>query len=231
MIPLIQTTSVQVNYPHPEGLLRLYDEGVSMTLNKGDFTAVLGGSGWGKSTLINVILGLETPTGGRVYFRSEDVTRLSFLKRRDLVRTAAVFQRPTSLPQLTVGQNLSLALSLAGVPRKERVERTRESLSFFGLDKLEKSYPADLSAGQRRRIDLARALAVRPELIVIDEPAGDLDNSASNLVLPLLRGLSRDEQVSILITTAQPRCAAEANHLIRLKPPALLTSQNKLMGN
>ncbi len=231
MTPLIETISVQVDYPHSEGVLRLYDEGVSMTLNQGDFTAVLGGSGWGKSTLINVILGLETPTSGRIYFRGEDVTRLSFLRRRDLVRTAAVFQRPTSLPQLTVGQNLGLALSLAGVPRKERDDRVRESLSFFGLDRLGKAYPENLSAGQRRRVDLARALAVRPELIVIDEPAGDLDNSASNLVLPLLRGLSSDERVSILITTAQPRCAAEANYLVRLKPPGLLTSQNRVLGN
>ncbi len=231
MTPLIETLSVQVDYPHSEGLLRLYEEGVSMTLNQGDFTAVLGGSGWGKSTLVNVILGLETPTAGKVYFRGEDVTRLSFLKRRGLVRTAAVFQRPTSLPQLTVGQNLSLALSLAGVPRKERDDRVRESLGFFGLDRLEKAYPETLSAGQRRRIDLARALAVRPELIVIDEPTGDLDNSTSNLVLPLFRGLSSSERVSILITTAQPRCAAEANHLVRLKPPGLLTSQKRVLGN
>ena len=231
MTPIIETISVQVDYPHAEGLLRLYDEGVSLIVNEGDFTAILGGSGWGKSTLINVVLGLEKPTLGRVNFRGEDVTRLSFLKRRELVKTAAVFQRPTTLPQLTVGQNLSLALSIAGVPRKERNERARESLDFFGLESLKGAYPESLSAGQRRRIDLARVMAVRPELLVIDEPTGDLDSSAANLLLPLLRGLSNDHSISILITTAQPRCAAEANRLVRLKPPSFVTAQNRVVGN
>jgi len=231
MIPLVEARSVQVDYPHERGVLRLYDEGVSVTVKDGDFTAILGGSGWGKSTLVNIILGLEKATAGAVSFRGEDVTRKSFLKRRDLVKTAAVFQRPTALPQLTVSQNLSLALSLAGVPKGVRRERVEESLEFFGLDSFSEAYPDSLSAGQRRRIDLARALAVRPELLVIDEPTGDLDSSASTLLLPLLRGLSNDHQISILITTAQPRCAAEAHHIVRLRPPLFLTSENQVTGN
>ena len=230
-MPLVETVSVQVDYPYESGMLRLYDDGVSITVKDGDFAAILGGSGWGKSTLVNVILGLERATAGAISFRGEDVTRKSFLKRRDLVRTAAVFQRPTALPQLTVGQNLSLALSLAGISKVERRERSRESLEFFGLDDFSEVYPDSLSAGQRRRIDLARALAVRPELLVIDEPTGDLDGSASSLLLPLLRGLSNEHQISILITTAQPRCAAEANHIVRIKPPMFLTSENRLRGN
>ena len=229
MTPLIETASVQVDYPHSDGVLRLYDDGVSLVVNQGDFTAVLGASGWGKSTLINLILGLEKPTAGTIHFRGEDVTRRSFMKRRELVKTAAIFQRPTALPQLTVSQNLSLALSMSGVPGKEREERVRESLSFFGLERLERAYPEYLSAGQRRRIDLARAMAVRPELLVIDEPTADLDSSASNLVLPLLRGLNRDQKISILIATSMPRCAAEADHLVRLKSPGFLTSQNRLV--
>ncbi len=205
MIPLVEARSVQVDYPHETGVLRLYDEGVSVTVKDGDFTAILGGSGWGKSTLVNIILGLEKATAGAVSFRGEDVTRKSFLKRRDLVKTAAVFQRPTALPQLTVSQNLTLALSLAGVPKRVRRERVEESLE--------------------------RALAVRPELLVIDEPTADLDSSASTLLLPLLRGLSNDHQISILITTAQPRCAAEAHHIVRLRPPLFLTSENQVTGN
>lgn len=228
--PLVETVSLRVDYPCDAGLLRLYDEGVSVSVNEGDFTAILGGSGWGKSTFINVVLGLERATAGSVRFRGEDVTGRSFLKRRELVRTAAVFQRPTALPQLTVSQNLSLALSLSGVQKKDRRDRIRESLEFFGLDSLAGAYPDSLSAGQRRRIDLARALAVKPELLVIDEPTGDLDSSASNLLLPLLRGLSNDHQISIIITTAQPRCAAEAHHIVRLRPPTLLTSENRLAG-
>src|SRR5881409_3384104 len=120
MSSVIETRSVVVEYPSVKGILRLYDQGVSLKVDQGDFTAVLGGSGWGKSTLVNVILGLEKPTAGTVYFGGEDVTKHSFVKRCDLVKTGAVFQRPTALPQLTVKQNLSLALALAGIPKRER---------------------------------------------------------------------------------------------------------------
>ncbi len=231
MTNLIETVFVKMDYPSSEGVLKLYDDGVSFGMKHGEFTAVLGGSGWGKSTLVNVILGLEKPTEGSIYFNGEDVTRRSFVKRCSLVKTAAVFQRPTALPQLTVSQNLSLALSLAGIPSKERDERIREAMTFFGLDKLSKSFPEALSAGQRRRIDLARALAVRPQLLVLDEPTGDLDSSTSNLVMPLLRGLNEDYGIAILMTTALPRCASHAKHLIHLRPPGFVTSENRMVGN
>jgi ABC-type lipoprotein export system ATPase subunit len=231
MTSLLETVSVRVDYPYSEGVLKLYDEGVSLRMGKGDFTAVLGGSGWGKSTLVNLVLGLEKPSSGTVYFNGEDVTRHSFLKRCSLVRTAAVFQRPTAIPQLTVAQNLSVALSFASVPRKERDERIRESLGFFGLEKVSGAYPDALSAGQRRRVDLARALAVRPDFLVVDEPTGDLDSSASNLVMPLLRGLNQDHGMAVLMTTALPRCASVAKSLVHLKPPGFVSSENRMVGN
>ena len=228
MTYLVESVSVKMDYPHSDGVLKLYDDGVTLKVDQGDFVAVLGGSGWGKSTLVNVILGLEKPTTGSVYFSGEDVTRSSFVKRCALVRTAAVFQRPTAIPQLTVGQNLSLALSMAGVAKSERNERIGESLAFFGLEKITKSYPESLSAGQRKRIDLARALAVRPQLLVLDEPTGDLDSSAANLVMPLLRGLNRDHGMAILMTTALPRYAAAARQLVHLKPPGFITPSNRI---
>ncbi len=231
MTSLLETVSVKVDYPYPEGVLKLYDQGVSLRIGKGDFTAVLGGSGWGKSTLVNLVLGLEKPSSGTVYFSGEDVTRRSFLKRCSLVRTAAVFQRPTAIPQLTVAQNLSAALSFASVPRKERDERIRESLGFFGLEKVSCAYPDALSAGQRRRVDLARALAVRPDFLVVDEPTGDLDSSAVNLVMPLLRGLNQDHGMAVLMTTALPRCASVAKSLVHLKPPGFVSPENRMVGN
>src|SRR5437867_11441955 len=116
MSSVIETRSVVVEYPSVKGILRLYDQGVSLKVDEGDFTAVLGGSGWGKSTLVNVILGLEKPNAGTVYFGGKDVTHNSFVKRCQLVKTAAVFQRPTASPQRTVSQNLRLALARASVP-------------------------------------------------------------------------------------------------------------------
>src|SRR5437667_12345099 len=119
MTSVIETRSVVVEYPSVRGVLRLYDQGVSLNVDQGDFLAVLGGSGWGKSTIVNVVLGLEKPIHGSVSFRDHDVTRESFVKRCGLVKTAAVFQRPTALPQMTVSQNLHLALSLTEVPKNE----------------------------------------------------------------------------------------------------------------
>ena len=228
MTYLIETTSVKMEYPHSDGVIQLYDEGVSLRVDPGDFVAVLGGSGWGKSTLVNIILGLEKPTSGTVHFSGEDVTRASFVKRCSLVKTGAVFQRPTAVPQLTVGQNLNLALSMAGIPKGERDERIRESIAFFGLERITRVYPESLSAGQRKRIDLARALAIKPQLLVLDEPTGDLDTSASNLVMPLLRGLNKDHGTTILMATALPRCASTAHQLLHLKPPGFITPSKRI---
>jgi len=225
----METKSVTVEYPINEGVLKLYDEGVSLRMEEGDFLAVLGGSGWGKSTLVNIVLGLERPTRGSILFHGENVTEYSFFKRCSLLRTAAVFQRPTALPQMTVIQNLHLALSLSGVPRRERDERIKESMGFFGIDKISRSYPEALSAGQRRRIDLARALAIRPDFLVLDEPTGDLDPSASNLVMPLLRGLNRNHGISIFMTTALPRQASSASHQVHLRPPGFVAQEHRMV--
>ena len=230
LTPLIETKSVSKEYSTDQGVLELYNDGISLRIERGDFVAVLGGSGWGKSTLLNLILGLERPSQGSVHFNGKDVTDHSFFRRCSLVSTAAVFQRPTALPQMTVQQNLHLALSIAGIPQRNRAERINESLSFFGLESVSHSYPEGLSAGQRRRIDLARALAVKPELLVLDEPRGDLDVSASNLVMPLLRGLNRDNGTTIIMTTALARQASMAKRQVHLKPPRLVTHVNRALG-
>src|SRR5437899_9144386 len=106
MPSVIETRSVVVEYPSIRGVLRLYDQGVSVKLDQGDFLAVLGGSGWGKSTLVNVILGLEKPIHVSVSFRDHDVTRESFVNRCGLVNTAALHQRPTALPHIDDARKL-----------------------------------------------------------------------------------------------------------------------------
>ena len=136
MKPLLECRSITVAYPIADGVLRLYGEGVSFTLEEGGFLSVVGGSGWGKSTLVNIVLGLEKPTRGIVELDGENMTEQSFVKRSARVKTAAVFQRPTALPQLTVLQNLHLALSMMGIPKRDRDERIKEAMTFFGLEKL-----------------------------------------------------------------------------------------------
>lgn len=226
---LIECRSLAHQYTNAEGYLRLYGEGLSFEIDEGSFVSIVGGSGWGKSTLVNLVLGLENPAKGSVYMRGENVTGSSFVNRCTRIKTAVVFQRPTAVPQLTVLQNLHLALSMLGVPRRERDERIKESMDFFGLENLSHSRPDCLSAGQRRRIDLARALAVRPEFLVLDEPTGDLDSSMASLVMPLLRGLNRNHGTTILMTTATARHAASTKHQIHLKPPAIIANPQRLV--
>ncbi|HYY91712.1 MAG TPA: ATP-binding cassette domain-containing protein [Candidatus Dormibacteraeota bacterium] len=220
--------SISLEYPTPEGALKLYGkEGVSMSIEEGSFLSVVGGSGWGKSTLVNLVLGLEKPTRGSMHFRGKDVTTSTFVARCARARIAAVFQRPIAVPHLSVIQNLQLALSMLGIPRRERDERIKEAVSFFGLENLTHSRPDSLSAGQKKRIDLARALAVRPEFLVLDEPTGDLDASIANLVMPLLRGMNRDHGTTILMTTAMPRHATK--HQVHLKPPSFEKRPDRLV--
>lgn len=210
------------DYNRQDGFLRLYN-GVSFGLERGDFLAVTGGSGWGKSTLVNIILGIEKPSHGSIHHEGRDVTDLPFMKRFGKSKVAAVFQRSTSLPQLTVNQNLNLALSLSGVEKTERQERIDEALAFFGLENFASSFPENLSAGQRRRIDLARALAVRADFLILDEPVSDLDTSTTNLLLPLLKGMNRAHGTTVLMTSAVPRIASVAKHQVHLSPPTILT--------
>src|SRR3989454_3743290 len=140
MNPLIECRSVSVEYPTMDGALKLYGDGLSLIIDEGAFVSVVGGSGWGKSTLVNLILGLEKPTRGSIHIRGENVTGCSFVSRCSRIKTAAVFQRPTAVPHLTVLQNLHLALSMIGIPRRERDERIRESIGDRKSTRLNSSH-------------------------------------------------------------------------------------------
>ncbi len=229
MSHLLECKSVGLDYPTPAGVLKLYGDGVSLVIEEGTFVSVVGGSGWGKSTLVNLVLGLERPVRGSIHMQGENVTTHSFINRSSKVRTAVVFQRPTAVPHLSVLQNLQLALSMFGIPRRERDERISEAMNFFGLENLSHSRPDSLSAGQKKRIDLARALAVRPEFLVLDEPTGNLDTSIANLVMPVLRGLNREHKTTILMTTAVPRHASEAKTQVHLRPPTFYAKHSGMV--
>jgi len=230
MTHLLECNSLGLDYPSNDGVLRLYGDGISFTIQEGSFTSIVGGSGWGKSTLVNLVLGFERPSRGSIFFAGDNVTNLSFVRRCTKVKTAVVFQRPTAVPQLTVLQNLHLALSMLRIPKSERDERIEEAMNFFGLENLAHSRPDLLSAGQRRRVDLARALAVRPQFLVLDEPTGDLDSSTANLVIPLLRGVNREHGTTILMTTALPRHASSSKNQVHLRPPTLLAPRSRILA-
>jgi putative ABC transport system ATP-binding protein len=185
-------------------------EGVALALAAGEYLAIMGESGVGKSTLLNVLAGLEPPSVGRVWLDGEELGPLSddarTLKRRQAV--GFVFQAFHVLPYLTVAQNVALPLELLGVAAAERARRTRDMLRAVGLEAAADSFARELSGGEVQRVAIARALVHRPRLVLADEPTGNLDPRTAGQILGLLRDqIKANAGAGILITHS--RAAAE----------------------
>jgi putative ABC transport system ATP-binding protein len=202
-------------------------EHLNLELNRGEYLAIMGESGVGKSTLLNVLAGLDVPDGGRVWLEQEELTALDDDARTLLRRRAVgfVFQAFHVLPYLTVEQNVALPLVLVSTGSAERAARTAEMLGAVGLDARAKAYPRELSGGEVQRIAIARALVHRPRLVLADEPTGNLDPRTAGQTLRLLRDqIKANAGAGVLITHS--RAAADTADRILvldasgLKPPA-----------
>lgn len=177
--------------------------GISMEIAPGTFAAVFGRSGSGKTTLLNLIGGLDRPTAGHVYLDEQEVEALSDAELTELRRhrVGFVFQSFALLPQLSVSDNVDLALRLARVPRRERAARTRECLERVGLAAWANHRPDELSGGQQQRLAIARAIANRPALILADEPTGELDSATARQIMALFWDLAHTEGVTVIMAT------------------------------
>jgi putative ABC transport system ATP-binding protein len=203
-----------------EGLAKRYDgvpvfEDVSLRVEAGEFVAVLGESGVGKSTLLNAVAGLDTVDAGRVRLDGEDVTamdeRAHALLRR--AKLGFVFQAFHVLPHLSVHDNVALPLLLLGQPDAARVH---EVLASVGLEGLGGRLPAQLSGGQLQRVAIARALVHRPRLILADEPTGNLDPRTAELVIDALATERRRAGAACVLVTHSESAAARADRVLRL---------------
>ena len=185
-------------------------EGLQLTLVPGEYLAVMGESGVGKSTLLNLLAGLEAPSSGRIWLDGAELGPLSddarTLERRRNV--GFVFQAVHVLPYLSVAQNVALPLELLAVDPAERTRRTAEMLRAVGLEAAAERYPRELSGGEVQRVAIARALVHRPRLVLADEPTGNLDPRTARQILALLRDqIKASAGAGILITHS--RTAAE----------------------
>jgi putative ABC transport system ATP-binding protein len=193
-------------------------DGLSFVLAPGEYVAITGESGVGKSTLLNLIAGLDVPDSGQVLLEGRDLARLDD-RQRTLIRRARmgfVFQAFHLLPHLTVEGNVALPLALNGMGGREAAERVGELLAALGLEDRGGSYPRELSGGEMQRVSVARALAHRPALVLADEPTGNLDPDSAAQALELLRAqLRRDGATGILVTHSQ-LAAATADRVLVL---------------
>ena len=193
--------------------------GVDLTIQKGEFLAIVGPSGCGKSTLFHILGGLTPPTAGTVAIDGTDLMSLTDSQRTQLRKTTVgfVFQKYNLLPTLTVADNIEIARHIAGKRHGERDAWFEDSLNILGLrGKLDRK-PRALSGGEQQRVAIARALVNHPAILLADEPTGNLDTENSEAVLTLLRDLNERTGQTILMITHNPEAAAYAHRIVRMR--------------
>ena len=215
--PLIELKNIYKIYHMGDEQVRASD-GVSLSIDRGEFVAIVGKSGSGKSTLMNIIGALDVPTEGEYILGGEDVSEMSDDQLAQIRNKMIgfIFQQYNLLPKLNLLENVELPLLYAGVPVQERRERALKSLAKVGLEEKWKNLPNQLSGGQQQRVSIARALAGDPSLILADEPTGALDSRTSREVLNFLRQLN-EEGNTIVMITHDNSIALEAKRVVRIK--------------
>ena len=193
--------------------------GVSFTVGSGQLVALRGRSGSGKTTLLNVVGGLDRPDGGRVQVAGQDVTAMSEHERMAMRRTsvAFVFQSFGLIPILSAAENVGVPLRIAGLAPKEREQRVRLMLDIVGLSDHARQRPGELSGGQQQRVAIARALAGSPQVLLADEPTGQLDSETGKQIMRLLRAVVRSEGVTALVATHDPVLIGLADEVLHLE--------------
>ncbi len=208
---------------YPGAVMRRVLADVDLDLAAGEYLAIQGESGVGKSTLLNLIAGLDTPDRGAVKLDGRDLFALDDAARTRLRRREIgfVFQAFHLLPHLTVAENVALPLALNRVPGPEREARTRSMLAAVGLEERLTAYPHELSGGEMQRVAIVRALVHRPRLVLADEPTGNLDPENAAQVLALFARQVREQGCAALLVTHSALAAASADRVLVLTPRGL----------
>ncbi|MDF2652806.1 MAG: transporter ATP-binding protein [Paenibacillus sp.] len=188
-------------------------------IRKGEFIAIMGPSGSGKSTLLQLIGGLDLPSSGSITVDGVGLTKLNEKERTLFRRTKVgfVFQNYQLLPMMTVAENVALALAANKTPKAELKSRVQRLLQDVNLENKERNFPSQLSGGQQQRVAIARALAMKPRLILADEPTGNLDRKNGEDVLQLLSRLNKEEQITVVMVTHDQHAAEKADRVIMIR--------------
>jgi putative ABC transport system ATP-binding protein len=193
--------------------------GVNLSVNAGEYVAIMGPSGCGKSTLLHVVGGMLQPTSGKVIIAGDDLTSMTDAERTNLRRRKIgfVFQRFNLFPTLTAEGNLKLAERIYNKSNGTDPSRRREVLKLLRLDDKMHHKPLELSGGEQQRVAIARAIVNRPALLLADEPTGNLDSENSEVVLDMMRGLNKEFGQTIVMITHNAEAAARADRVIQMR--------------
>lgn len=202
--------------------------GVSFTIEKGEFCAIVGTSGSGKSTLLNMLAGLEKPTKGEIVIAGEHMetkneNQLVKFRREHI---GFIFQSFNLLASMNALENVALPLTFQGMTKDKRMQKAEEVLELVGLSKHKKHKPTQMSGGQQQRVGIARALVVQPEIIFADEPTGNLDSKTSAEVMELIKKIIREKNQTLVMVTHDDHLASFADRIFRISDGKIISIEN-----
>lgn len=213
--PIIHTINLTKSYGSGEATVHALDQ-VNLTVQPGEFVAIMGPSGCGKSTLLNMLGALDQPSAGEVWVAGENLARLKNVDRFRAQTIGFIFQLHNLLPTLTALENVETPMIGQNNNHQERLARARTLLTLVGLGKQVEHLPNQLSGGQRQRVAIARALANQPKLLLADEPTGALDSQSGDELLALLADLNRSQQATIVVVTHDRHVAQATQRILRM---------------
>ncbi len=225
---IIDVKNVSKTYRETEVEVRAI-RSVDLQFSKGEFAAVVGPSGSGKTTLMNLIGGLDDPTGGEIIVNG---TRLTELKSSELIdfrlwNIGFVFQSYNLIPVMTARENVEFIMQLQGKSKQERRNRSEELLSAVGLGDRMNSRPSRLSGGQQQRVTVARALASKPKFVLADEPTANLDSKSTETLLDIMEKLNKHENITFIFSTHDSRVVKKARRVITIEDGKIISDEQQ----
>ncbi|MCH5269490.1 MAG: ABC transporter ATP-binding protein [Lachnospiraceae bacterium] len=214
---IIEVRQVNRIFPVAGGSFQALSD-ITFTIPEGAFTILRGRSGSGKTTLLNIIGALDMPTSGSIMIDGREIQKMTEREREDMRRTQMgfVFQSVSLIPTMNAFQNVEFSMRLAGI-KEEREQRAKDCLRMVGLENRMHHMPAEMSGGEQQRVAIARAVAHRPRILLADEPTAELDSRLAVEVAGLFRELSKQEQVTVLMTTHDTGLLADGDSIVELE--------------
>lgn len=203
--------------------------GISLEIEKGEFTALVGASGCGKTTVLNILNGLDNPTSGNVFLSNKNLNDMTEKELSDFRRdhVGFIFQSYNLIPVLSVKENIEYVMTLQGVKKEEREKRVEEILKIVGLEEMKNRFPSEMSGGQQQRVAVARAVVTKPDIILADEPTANLDSQTGIELLDMMKDLNENYGTTFLFATHDSLVMDRAKRLIKLQDGRIINDTKK----